>query len=128
MSPYITLGAKDPATSHAFYQAVLATIGWAAHAEFPGGWVAYSEAGCGEGFHFWVCPPFNGAPATAGNGVMLGLPARSRAEVDAFYQTALAQGGSDEGAPGLRALYGPNWYAAYLRDPSGNKLAVVCNS
>ncbi len=108
MSPYITLGAKDPATSHAFYQAVLATIGWAAHAEFPGGWVAYSEAGRGEGFHFWVCPPFNGAPATAGNGMMLGLPARSRAEVDAFY--------------------GPNWYAAYLRDPSGNKLAVVCNS
>ena len=128
MSPYITLGAKDPATSHAFYQAALATIGWAAHAEFAGGWVAYSEAGRGEGFHFWVCPPFNGAPATAGNGVMLGLPARNRAEVDAFYQTALAQGGSDEGAPGLRAIYGPNWYAAYLRDPSGNKLAVVCNS
>lgn len=125
MPAYLTLGVNDPLQAHAFYDAVLKTIGWAAHADFPGGWKCYSEAGSGEGFCFWVCPPFNGAPATAGNGTMLGLPARSRAEVDAFHATAMALGASDEGAPGIRAIYTPTWYAAYLRDPSGNKLSVV---
>ena len=56
---------------------------------------------------------------------MLALPARSRAEVDAFYAAAMALGAMDEGAPGIRTLYSPTWYAAYLRDPAGNKLAVV---
>ena len=58
---------------------------------------------------------------------MVGFIAKSRAEVDAFYAAAMAHGGTDEGAPGLRAHYGPDWYAAYLRDPAGNKIAVVYN-
>ncbi|MDB5660206.1 MAG: lactoylglutathione lyase [Cypionkella sp.] len=125
MPAYITLGANDPVIAHAFYDAVLKTIGWAAHADFPGGWKCYSEAGTGIGFKFWVCPPFNGEAASAGNGQMLGLPAHNRDEVDAFYATAMALGATDEGAPGIREIYSPTWYAAYLRDPSGNKLAVV---
>ncbi|WP_054007066.1 VOC family protein [Cypionkella psychrotolerans] len=125
MPAYITLGANDPAQSHAFYDAVLKTIGWFAHADFPGGWKCYSEGGKGEGFKFWVCPPFNGEPATPGNGQMLCLPARNRAEVDAFHAAAIALGAKDEGAPGIREIYSPTWYAAYLRDPSGNKLAVM---
>lgn len=125
MPAYLTLGANDPAQSHVFYDAVLKTIGWAALADFRGGWKCYSEAGKAEGFKFWVCPPFDGAAATAGNGSMLALPAHNRAEVDAFYQTAMAMGATDEGAPGIREIYSPTWYAAYLRDPSGNKLAVV---
>jgi catechol 2,3-dioxygenase-like lactoylglutathione lyase family enzyme len=123
---YVTLGAKDPAAAHTFYDAVLATIGWATQSDFPGGWRAYSEGGRSDVFKVWVCPPFDGAPATAGNGSMLALPARSRAEVDAFYATAMALGAQDEGAPGIRTAYSPTWYAAYLRDPTGNKLAVVC--
>ena len=93
--------------------------------EFPGGWRAYSEGGGSAGFKFWVCPPFDGQAASAGNGQMLALPARSRAEVDAFYAAAMARGAVDEGAPGLRPIYSPTWYAAYLRDPTGNKLACV---
>ena len=92
--------------------------------DFPGGWRAYSEGGRSEGFKFWVCPPFNGEAASTGNGVMLGLPARSRAEVDAFHATAMALGATDEGAPGPRPVYSPTWYGAYLRDPSGNKLGI----
>ncbi|MBY5457771.1 hypothetical protein U8P80_15075 [Rhizobium beringeri] len=65
--------------------------------------------------------------ATVGaiDSVKSNVMAKSRAEVDAFYDAAMANGGTDEGAPGLRPHYGPNWYSAYVRDPAGNKIAVV---
>ncbi|MBB2960465.1 VOC family protein [Methylobacterium sp. R2-1] len=124
MQPYLTLGARDAAIAHAFYGAVLAMVGWGMHADFPG-WRGYSLAGRGEGLIVWVCTPFDGKEASAGNGTMMAFPAPSRAAVDAFHDAAMARGGTDEGAPGLRPQYGPNWYAAYLRDPTGNKLAAV---
>ena len=127
MSPYVTLGTTDAALTNRFYDAVLVTIGWRMHADYPD-WRAYSENGTGDGFALWVGKPFNGEAATFGNGTMVGLAAKSRAEVDAFYSAALANGGSDEGAPGPRPHYGPDWYAAYMRDPCGNKLAVYVNS
>lgn len=126
MSAYMTVGAVDPAASNAFYDAVLTTIGWSRHADFPG-WRAYSEGGRGQGFVLWVAQPFDGKPATAGNGTMVGFFAKSHAAVDEFYRAAMQTGGSDEGAPGPRPHYGPKWYAAYMRDPAGNKLAIVCN-
>jgi len=125
--PYATIGTNDPARSRRFYDAVLGTIGWGAHATF-GDWTAYSAGGSGAGFILWVAVPFDGRAATVGNGTMVGFPARSRADVDAFHAAALAQGGSDEGTPGPRDIYGPKWYAAYVRDPSGNKIAVYVNS
>ena len=126
MDNYITLGARDGDAANTFYDAVLATIGWSSHAAFPG-WRAWSKGGSGEGLTVWVCAPFDGQPASAGNGTMLAFAAAAPAEIDAFHAVALAHGGSDEGAPGPRPDYGPNWYAAYLRDPTGNKLAIVCN-
>jgi catechol 2,3-dioxygenase-like lactoylglutathione lyase family enzyme len=126
MSVYATVGAIDSEKSNAFYDAVLGLIGWKSHVTFPG-WRAYSEGGTGQGFVFWVAQPFNGEPATAGNGAMIGFFVRSHTEVDAFHAAALMNGGSDEGAPGPRPQYGPAWYAAYVRDPAGNKLAIVCN-
>ena len=71
--------------------------------------------------------PFDGGEAGVGNGTMVGFPAASPEEVDAFHAAALANGGSDEGAPGPRPHYGPDWYAGYVRDPTGNKLSVVFN-
>ena len=126
MCGYVTLGALDTDRSNAFYDAVLATIGWSSHMAFPG-WRAYSKGVAGIGFTVWICQPFDGAVASAGNGTMLAFAATSQDEVDAFYAAAMAQGGSDEGAPGPRPDFGPKWYAAYLRDPTGNKLAVVYN-
>lgn len=126
MGSYATVGAIDAETANAFYDATLAEIGWSSHVAFPG-WRAYSEGGTGDGFVLWVCQPFDGEAATPGNGAMIGFMVKSPAEVDAFHSTAIANGGSDEGAPGPRPHYGPNWYAAYLRDPSGNKIAVVHN-
>ncbi|NEJ22207.1 VOC family protein [Rhizobium leguminosarum] len=114
MSVYATVGALDSVKSNGFSDATLATIGWSRHREFPG-WSAYSEGGKGEGFVLWVCEPFNGEPASAGNGSMVAFMAKSRAEVDAFYDAAVTSGGTDEGAPGLRPHYGPNWYSAYVR-------------
>jgi catechol 2,3-dioxygenase-like lactoylglutathione lyase family enzyme len=126
MSAYATVGANDHAASTAFYDAVLGTIGWKSHADFPG-WRAYSAGGGGEGFTLWVAQPFDGQPARPGNGTMVGFMARDHAEVDAFHAAAMAGGGADEGGPGLRPHYGPKWYAAYMRDPAGNKIAIVCN-
>jgi predicted lactoylglutathione lyase len=57
---------------------------------------------------------------------MVALHARSWREVDAFFAAAIANGGSSEGEPGLRSHYNPDFYAAYVRDPDGNKLAAVC--
>ena len=64
--------------------------------------------------------PFDGQPATVGNGTMVALQAKDRAQVDRIYEIALANGGSDEGAPGPRGEDG--FYAGYFRDPDGNKL------
>lgn len=124
---YLTLGATDHKAAVAFYDALLATIGWARFADYPG-FTAYGPGGKDDGQTLWICNPFNGEAAGAGNGTMLAFDAESRAQVDAFHAAALAAGGTDEGAPGLRPQYTPDWYAAYLRDPTGNKLAVVCQA
>jgi catechol 2,3-dioxygenase-like lactoylglutathione lyase family enzyme len=73
-----------------------------------------------------VCKPFDGRPPHPGNGLMIALRANSWAQVRAFHAAALAHGGTSEGEPGLRPQYNPDFYAAYVRDPDGNKLAAVC--
>ena len=74
---------------------------------------------------FCVQPPFNGLPAPWGNGVQVSFAAPSQAAVDAAWRAALARGGMDEGAPALRTRYAPDFYAAYCRDPDGNKLCFT---
>ena len=74
---------------------------------------------------FFVQLPFNGLPATWGNGAQVSFAAPSRGAVDAAWQAAIANGGIDEGKPGLREHYGPDYYGAYCRDPEGNKLCFV---
>jgi catechol 2,3-dioxygenase-like lactoylglutathione lyase family enzyme len=123
---YITIGARETAQSTAFYDAVLGTIGYKRFAEF-GTFTGYGIGGKSDGRSVWVCKPFDGKEAGAGNGMMVAFGAADRGQVNAFYDAAMKHGGSDEGPPGLRESYGPNWYAAYLRDPTGNKLAIVCN-
>lgn len=132
MFTYICLGTNDLERAKEFYDAVLAALGLARCATgdpewdlTSAGWGTYQVGGMNE-MALWVGKPFNEQPATNGNGVMVALRAASWEEVDNFYAAALARGGSCEGAPGLRPQYNPDFYAAYVRDPDGNKLAVVC--
>jgi catechol 2,3-dioxygenase-like lactoylglutathione lyase family enzyme len=129
---YICLGTSDLSRATAFYDAVLAPLGLQRCAT-PGendweewaGWGTYEDQGARE-TALWVCKPFNGAPATAGNGTMVALRATSWAAVQGFHAAALHHGGVSEGEPGLRPQYNEDFYAAYVRDPDGNKLAAVC--
>lgn len=132
MFNYVCLGTRNLTRAARFYDAAMATLGLSRCdvSGEPGwegwmGWGTYQQHGAKE-LALWVCAPFNGEPATAGNGTMVGLAAKSWAQVDAFHAAALSHGGTSEGAPGLRLHYQPDFYAAYVRDPDGNKLAVVC--
>jgi catechol 2,3-dioxygenase-like lactoylglutathione lyase family enzyme len=76
---------------------------------------------------FLIGAPHDGKAHQAGNGQMAAFSAPDRATVDAAYALALQHGGSSEGAPGLRPEYHADYYAAYIRDPEGNKLCIVCH-
>ena len=125
MIGYLTIGALDIEQAKTFYDSVLGTIGWKQFADY-GDPVGYGLNGIDTGKTIWICKPYDGATARAGNGIMIGFDAATKEQVHAFHAAAMKTGGSDEGAPGPRPDYGPNWYAAYLRDPTGNKLAIVC--
>ena len=121
---YITLGTKDIDIASQFYDAVLAPLGYGRTIDPDQGWVGFGPD-YDDGVSLWLCPPFNGQASTAGNGTMVAFRAKSAAEVRAFHAGALAHGGTDEGAPGHRLHYEAGFYAAYVRDPDGNKLACV---
>jgi catechol 2,3-dioxygenase-like lactoylglutathione lyase family enzyme len=110
------LGATDLAASTAFYDAALAPLGIKNMGPFGDACTLYGKTKPA----FLVLKPGNGE-APSGNGVTLGFAATSPAEVDAFHAAGLAAGGSDEGVPGARGHL-PGAYAAYLRDPAGNKV------
>jgi catechol 2,3-dioxygenase-like lactoylglutathione lyase family enzyme len=132
MLTYVYLGTNDLARATAFYDAALAPLGlqrcitgdpdWD---RVSAGWGTYEDSGAHE-LALWVGVPFNQQAATAGNGTMVAFRARGWQEVDDFHAAALAHGGSSEGAPGLRSHYSPDFYAAYVRDLDGNKVAAVC--
>jgi catechol 2,3-dioxygenase-like lactoylglutathione lyase family enzyme len=132
MFTYVCLGTSNTEAAARFYDATLGAIGLkrcvtASEDNWDGwiGWGTYEDEGRVE-IALWLCPPFNGEPATAGNGTMIAFRAGSWREVDAFHAAALACGGTSEGSPGLRPQYNADFYSAYVRDPDGNKLAAVC--
>lgn len=120
MLAYATVGSNNLEKSIPFYTELLATQGAAKLFDHPSGGVLFAKDGK---VVLGVLKPFNGLPATAGNGTMLALQLPSREAVDAFHAKVLALGGSDEGAPGER---GPGFYMAYFRDLEGNKFAACC--
>jgi catechol 2,3-dioxygenase-like lactoylglutathione lyase family enzyme len=126
---YITLGSNDLARSKNFYDAALKPLSIACHviAEDELGYGPDPKPDTGRTCHLWIVRPYLKLPATWGNGTLLALPASTRAAVDAFHRVALAHGGIDDGAPGLRP-YSASFYACYVRDPDGNKLSAVCES
>ena len=128
MISYATLGTRDPQRAGEFFDAVLAPLGLQrSYAnEDMVGYKPSTPAGADS--ILWICKPFDGQPATVGNGSMLSFAASTRAQVRAVHEAALAAGGQDEGAPGLREIYGPHLYLTYFRDLDGNKLAVICRA
>ena len=122
---YITLGTNDLARATRFYDAALAPLGLVRRFSDPDE-VGYSHPADAD-IRLWINRPFDGKPASVGNGSMPALIAPNRAAVDGFHAAALANGGTDEGAPGLRP-YGASFYACYVRDPDGNKLSAVCQA
>lgn len=126
MIGYATLGTDDLDRAKAFYDALLAELGARRMMEFPeemGGFTLWGVAMDKPGIA--VTRPYNQKPAVAGNGNMLALTVDERSKVDSLHARALALGGTCEGPPGVRGEEGPTaFYAAYFRDPDGNKLCV----
>ena len=121
---HVTLGSNDLMRARAFYGEVLGQLGLERLYDEENG-TAYCRPGTQKP-SLSTRRPYDGQPATWGNGFHAALLAESRDQVDAFHRAALACGGRDAGAPGLRPHYSPNYYGAYVRDPDGNKLQAVC--
>ena len=121
MIGYVTLGTNDMERGAKFYDELLAEIGAKRFMEMET-FIAWSTDPAAPGLS--ITKPFDGNPATVGNGVMVALQVDSNDKVDSFHAKALELGAQDEGAAGPRGDGG--FYAGYFRDLDGNKLNVFC--
>lgn len=118
---------SDIAKAKAFYAAALEPLGMAVTMEFgpdqtESGGTAIGFGGAGENGLFWI-----GDKERVGEGIHVAFEADSHEQVDRFYAEAMAAGGRDNGAPGPRPHYGPNYYAAFVYDPDGANIEAVCD-
>ncbi len=123
MIGYVVLGTNDLPRAAAFYDALLGEIGVARQMDF--GDRGYAWGADMNAVMLCVMTPFDGKPASVGNGTMTAIGVDSKEEVDRLHAKALELGGSDEGAPGSRAVGGDGFYAGYFRDLDGHKLDVL---
>ena len=125
MLDHVGFAITDLEKARTFYDAALAPLGievlMTVTPEMTG---KGTVLGYGKGQHpfFWV-----GDGERAGEGTHIAFAASTRAEVDAFYEAAMAAGGRDNGGPGLRPHYHPNYYAAFVYDPDGMNIEAVCH-
>lgn len=124
MIGYVTLGTNDLDKARAYYDGLLGELGAKRLMEMEeNGFTLYGTDMTSPSIA--ITEPFNGEQAQPGNGNMIALQMQERSEVDKFYHKGLELGGTDEGAPGVRGDEGPMaFYAAYFRDPEGNKLCA----
>ena len=125
MLDHVGFAVSDLTRSRAFYEAALRPLGVTLLMEVGADQTEAGGTALGFGVNdnpfFWI-----GDNERVGEGTHIAFTARSRAEVDAFHVAALAAGGRDNGAPGLRPHYGPNYYAAFVHDPDGINIEAVC--
>ena len=117
---HISVGTNNFERAVEFYDKVLSTLGCKQIMKHPGA-VAYGN----EYPEFWVQTPYNGEPATVGNGSHIGFIATTKEAVHAFHEAALSEGGTDDGAPGPRPDYGDAYYGCFVRDLDGNKIEAT---
>ncbi len=127
MIAYVTVGADDISRAKLFYSSFLPELGYVLHEENNGdlSYVLPVKPSLVPTLpDFYVKKPFDGQPASTGNGSMVAFQVSSQKEVRDLHAAALDAGGLDEGKPGNRDSYSPNFYVGYLRDPQGNKIAL----
>ena len=117
---HLSLGTNRFSEAVAFYDKILATLGARRIHEHP------DAIGYGKQFpEFWIQSPFNGHEASVGNGTHIAFFAADAAQVDRFYEAALAAGAQDDGPPGPRPQYGDEYYGCFVRDLDGNKIEAT---
>ncbi len=120
MLHHVSLGTADLDRARAFYDPVMNALGLRRTLDVP------EAVGYGAGITvFSLNLPSDGKAATSGNGTHIAFEVEARSAVDAFFEIALANGGTSDGQPGLRPEYDPNYYAAFVRDPDGNKIEAL---
>ena len=120
MIDHISVAVRDLARAAHFYEVVLGAIGYAKLEMRP------ATVGFGKKYaEFWLNLRPTMSPIDADCGAHIGLRVRTRALVDSFHAAALAAGGTSDGAPGLRPQHGEGYYAAFIRDPYGNRIEAV---
>jgi catechol 2,3-dioxygenase-like lactoylglutathione lyase family enzyme len=121
MIDHVSISVRDLKAAERFYVALLAPLGLTKLREWPD-----AAIGFGKKYpEFWINLRANMARVADDSGVHICLRAREKAAVDAFHAAALAGGGTSDGAPGFRAQYHENYYAAFIRDPDGNRIEAV---
>jgi len=122
MLDHVSIGVRDLARARRFYDAAFAPLGYTC--------LSAGEDGLGYGGSapvFWLSVSDHPVPADLRSGLHFSFTAPSRAAVDAFHAAALQSGGSDNGAPGLRTVYSPGYYAAFAIDPDGYRVEAHCD-
>jgi catechol 2,3-dioxygenase-like lactoylglutathione lyase family enzyme len=125
MLDHIGFSVADYARSKAFYEKALAPLGYGLVMEVQQSENDSPAAGFGAGGKpdFWI-----GGEGGLNHHVHIAIAAKDRPAVDAFYRAAIAAGGKDNGAPGLRPHYHPNYYGAFVLDPDGHNIEAVCHA
>ena len=121
MIDHVSIAVRDLKAAARFYEPLLATLGMTKLRDWPDAAIGYGK----KYPAFWINRRKDMAPVAADSGVHICLRAPSIQAVDAFHAAALAAGGISDGAPGLRAHYHENYYAAFIRDPDGNRIEAV---
>ncbi|MEJ2375404.1 MAG: VOC family protein [Pseudolabrys sp.] len=120
MIDHVSVAVRDLAAATAFYEAVLGALGFTRLETRP------ATVGFGKQYaEFWLNLRSEMTPATPNSDAHVALRARSTEMVDAFHAAALAAGGASDGAPGPRPQHGEGYYAAFIRDPDGNRVEAV---
>lgn len=121
MLDHVSIGVRDVAAARRFYDAALKPLGYDCLSHDA------SSLGYGSGqVAFWISAARHPVPADGESGLHFCFAAPSRDSVDAFHAAALGAGGRDNGKPGVRADYGPNYYAAFVVDPDGYRIEAYC--